>query len=69
MLNSLYKAFSCVFLYVRSYIDIYIFYMLMYIVVHIHAHAPANTYTHKKNKLIKEKYMYTSTLFFDQVSH
>lgn len=42
--------------------------MLMYIVVHIHAHAPANTYTHKKNKLIKEKYMYTSTLFFDQVS-
>lgn len=40
----------------------------MYIVVHIHAHAPANTYT-KKIKLIKEKYTFTSTLFFDQVSH
>lgn len=39
----------------------------MYIVVHIHA--PANTYTHKKIKLIKEKYTYTSSLFFDQVSH
>lgn len=54
----------CVFVCEVIYRHIYILH-----VVHIHAHAPANTYTHKKNKLIKEKYMYTSTLFFDQVSH